>query len=178
MDKIKVYDNFLNNEELNKVIELVTKKTWIFGQRSNQDRIYNQKNIPFWQMELEDEDYFKVDMVELIKSKCKKNLMLKKVYANGQTFGQDGSYHKDSEETNCLTFCLYLPDFDTKFDENVCGYLLIKIPDSIHNVYYETPFNRAIIFPSHYSHKGLAYNRFISSLRVSIVWKFEETKDT
>jgi hypothetical protein len=177
MENIMVFDDVLNENEIIKVINIIKEDNWSFGHRSNADKPHTQKNIPFWYMGLDNNEFITTDMVKLIEEKCNKKLRLKKVYVNGQTYGQDGGYHIDTCEENCLTFCLYLPDFDVKLFDDVNGYLLIKIPNSVHNVYYESYFNRGVLFPSNYFHKALPYNRFISSLRVSIVWKFEEIKD-
>jgi len=58
--------------------------------------------------------------------------------------------------------------------ENASGEFFIKIPNEKHIVSIEPKNNRGIFFPSHYLHKGMAFNNFFNSVRLCITWKLEE----
>lgn len=171
MENILVIDNFLNEEEYNTVMKIMNSKTWIYGQISNQD---SSTGIPFWYMLLSDSDFFTKNLKEKIEKEFSRKFNLQIVYANGQTFGQDGEYHTDSDNLNAYTFCLYLNDISNEELENVGGELCIKIPEKKYGVYFPSLFNRGILFPSNYYHKGNAFGRLIKQIRVCFAWKLEE----
>ena len=85
---------------------------------------------------------------------------------NGQTFGQDGTFHQDDTLDNAITVCMYLNNV-TETD----GPLIIKVPNEIKMVAIEPIHNRLVIFPSKYFHKGMSFNRYTSGLRVCLAWK-------
>jgi hypothetical protein len=88
-----------------------------------------------------------------------------------QTFGQDGSFHIDDIGDNMYTFCLYITQ-EKELDKNG-GDFLIKCPNKKYTYSIETNFNRGIMFPSEYLHKGLAYNHCSKHIRLCITWKLE-----
>jgi len=97
---------------------------------------------------------------------------LDRVYANGQVYGLDGSFHKDNEDPKAFTFLLYvIPDYIR--DVNGCTDFLID--GQITSV--PPVANRAVFFPSNIEHRGLAPGRFFSYLRVTIVWKMTLLED-
>jgi hypothetical protein len=167
MENIKIIDNFLNNDDLQLLNNIISSKCWDFGQESTRDC------TPFWIINLDDEIFFSKYIKDKIEYEFEKKFILKRVYANGQTFGQDGSYHVDDYEENTFTFCLYVHIIDN-IEEDLGGNLYIKVPNE-KIVFSIEPFrNRGVLFPSTYIHKGCAFNRYVKSMRVCIAWKLEE----
>jgi hypothetical protein len=171
MEDIVVLDNFLNEQELKKAYTIIiSSSTWKFGHKSNSEA----NETPFWTMDLNDEPFFSIYLKEIIEKTFLKKYVLKRVYANGQTYGQDGSYHIDSEKENTYTFCLYLNNIKPKDVDAAGGCLYIKIPDKKYKICYQPINNRGIMFPSNYYHKGVSFTRYIMDMRICVAWKFEE----
>ena len=164
MELIQVVDSFLSDDDLKRINMIIDSKTWTFGHQSTPTNI----NIsPFWTVDLIKEPFF----TEYLKCKIEEHLHIKTilnmVYLNGQTYGQNGTFHQDDPRENAYTFCLYLNG-----DENTDGSIIIKIPGDKRMIAVEPIHNRAIYFPSNYFHKGDAFNRFHPGLRVCVAWKF------
>jgi len=172
MDKIHVIDDFLQDDELNKVNEIIKSKTWSYGHTSNGNRLNN--DINFWNVKLDDEDIFSMEIKKIIEKTFSKKLNLLRVYANGQTFGQDGSYHIDNDSENHYTFVLYINKINKEDVDLAGGYIYFKLPDLKYKICFEPLNNRGIFFPSTYIHKAAAFTRFITDMRIAIAWKFEE----
>jgi hypothetical protein len=93
-----------------------------------------------------------------------------------QTSGLDGGYHVDKEHQGCYTFCIYITRLSNSEIENNNGELFIKVPNKLYVISIDTYSNRGILFPAHYYHKGMAYNRMITHNdgRLCITWKLNE----
>ena len=170
MENILVYDNFLNSDELNKAKEIIESKRWSWGHKSL-DEI---NTTPFWTMDLSNIDFFSIYLKEVIEKHFGKKFKLLRVYANGQSFGQDGNYHTDSSDDNTYTFVLYLSHIEKKFIDTAGGYIYFKIPGKNYNICFEPIYNRSIFFPSKYIHKGTAFSRYVMDLRICVSWKLKE----
>jgi len=59
-------------------------------------------------------------------------------------------------------------------NEDLDGNLYIKIPDEKHILSISPNNNRAVFFPSNYIHRGTAFSKKSSNLRICIAWKFIE----
>lgn len=180
---VNVFDNFLTYDELEKCNVLYSKPYWKFGQLSDSSPIAT----PFWIMALDDDTFFTKDLLLKIESVTQKKYTLQRVYANGQTFGQDGTYHLDDESDESYTFCLFVnKQITNETVDNIGGEFIFKIPitvdkytssisdNSTHifsRVIVEPIYNRGILFPSNLLHKGVAFNRYNKGLRISIAWK-------
>lgn len=175
MNKIQVFDDFFTENEISKCTEAVSRPAWKFGQISQSSLI----STPFWMMTLDDDIFFTKDLLLKIERVTQKKYTLQRVYANGQTFGQDGTFHIDSPSDDAYTFCIYLNKQIThKTLDNIGGEIVFKLPNSdtgsgspFSRVMIEPIYNRGILFPSNFFHKGLAFNRYNKDLRVSIAWK-------
>ena len=180
---VNVFDNFLTYDELEKCNVLYSKPYWKFGQLSDSSPIAT----PFWIMALDDDTFFTKDLLLKIESVTQKKHTLQQVYANRQTFGQDGTYHLDEESDESYTFCLFVnKQITNETIDNIGGEFIFKIPitvdkytssisdNSTHifsRVIVEPIYNRGILFPSNLLHKGVAFNRYNKGLRISIAWK-------
>ena len=170
-ENIFVCDNFLNEDELEKATNIIRKRSWNYGHTSGD--IKERFLTPFWTMNLNNNDYF-VHIKSIIEKHFSKKFKLVRVYAIGQTYGQNGSYHIDSDEPNTYTFCLYLTNIEKEAIDTAGGYIYFKLKDKQYNICYEPLFNRGIMFPSNIYHKGCAFNRYIMDMRICVAWKLQE----
>ncbi len=170
MENINIYDDFLTSQDIKECLNIVQKPEWKFGQFSD-DRIIV---TPFWYMELIHNNFLKDIIKEKIEYVTKKKFNVMRLYANGQTYGQDGGFHQDDVSQDTYTFCLYCTEISLDMTELVGGHIEFILPESQHSINIKTIFNRGIFFPSHYFHRGIAFNRYVSDLRICIAWKLKE----
>lgn len=171
MENIKIIDDFLNNDDLQILNSIISSKKWEYG-HSSKGR--EKVNTPFWSMDLIDEIFFSEYIKDKIQDYFQKKFVLNRVYANGQTYGQNGSYHQDDENENTFTFCLYINVIENSDIEMAGGNLYIKVPNEKIIFAIEPYSNRGVLFPSNYFHKGCSFNRYITSMRICIAWKLKE----
>jgi hypothetical protein len=170
MEHIKVYNNFLDIDDMNKCKTIIKEGKWEYGHTSNQNNMFN---TPFFIMNLKHIDFFNTYLKEKIENMVGQKLILDRVYANGQTFGLDGCYHQDNINPNTMTFCLYINEIGDDIIEDIGGNIFFKVPNiQDFSLALEPKYNRGVYFPSNYFHKGVAFNRYIVNMRTSIAWKF------
>lgn len=171
MNNIKVYEHFLTSDELKMCQQITSEHTWHYGHTSNQVGIFT----PFWYMELFHNDFLKEFIKHKIENITNKKFKVNRLYANGQTYGQNGSFHQDDTNEKSYTFCLYISQMDENMSDEIGGYIQFKIPEiNPFIVELEPAFNRGILFPSNYFHRGNAFSRYVSNIRICIAWKLEE----
>jgi len=171
MEKIHVIDNFLDKEDLEMALNIVKSLQWTFGHKSNS---MHSHDTPFWSCSLNDNVFFKKNVLKIIEKTFNKNFEINRVYANGHSFGQDGSYHIDDENTDCYTFVLYLHEIMEADVELAGGHIYFKLPELKYKICYEPLLNRGILFPSSYIHKACSFSRYIMNLRSSVAFKLKE----
>jgi Rps23 Pro-64 3,4-dihydroxylase Tpa1-like proline 4-hydroxylase len=170
MENIKVYDNFLKENEIKRVVDIISSKKWSWGHTSD-------KTITptlFWTMDLKENEYFTVYLKNVIEKHFSKKFKINRVYANAQTYGQDGNFHVDDESPNAYTVTLYISDIDKELIDTIGGYISFKLPNKTYLVNFEPYYNRCVFFPSNYLHRGSAFCRYCMELRICIAWKLEE----
>ena len=176
MEKIKVFDNVLDNDELKEVMDRTYKSSkWSYGHISDHD---DTINTPFWLLSLENDNFFNTIILKKIENLTNKKFKILHLYANGQTFGQNGNYHIDNNNENCYTFCLYVSNYKlTEDTKNVMyGDIQFKIPnfDDRFTLSVTNTTNRGLFFPSNYLHRGTSFGRYIPGLRICVAWKLKE----
>lgn len=176
IDGVEIFDDFLTPEELEKCAEATSRPEWSFGQISRASPIAT----PFWMMVLNNDAFFNTQLLSKIEKAANKKFTIQRVYANGQTFGQDGTYHQDDDSNSgdsCYTFCIYInKQITAETADNIGGEFVFKIPNQsseLSRIMIPPIYNRGILFPAHYFHKGLAFNRYNKGLRISIAWKLK-----
>ena len=172
MEKINIYDDFLTAEEMAQCRKIISTSNWEYGHDSNSN---SSINTPFWYMELITYDFFKIQIKNKIEKLMNKKFNVLRVYANGQTFGQDGCYHLDSTSEKDTTFCVYITPVPSDSIKDLNGHILFRIP-TLHNfiVGIEPLCNRAVSFPSLYYHRGTSFSRYFQNIRICIAFKLEE----
>jgi Rps23 Pro-64 3,4-dihydroxylase Tpa1-like proline 4-hydroxylase len=156
--------NFLPVTDFNRTASFVfDSKNWNLSGKS-QD--YTPK---FWYLDLSSEPFFNEYLLQKIRTLCQKDFQLKRVYANGQTFGQDGAFHQDDTEPNCFTFIMYLNPIDECDLEKWGGETQFKVDEGF--LSYVPLTNSAILFDSRLWHRGMSPNRHVDVMRVTVAWK-------
>jgi len=158
------FTNFLSVTDFNKAASLVFEsKNWNLGGKS-------QANTPkFWYLDLSNEPFFNEYLLNRIRTLCQKDFKLKRVYANGQTFGQDGSFHQDDTEPNSLTFLTYMNPIDDSEIDSWGGETQFRADEGFRS--YLPATNSALLFDSRLWHRGMSPNRHMDVMRVTIAWK-------
>ena len=181
-DKIQIFDAFLTPEELQTCADVAKRPMWSFGQISQTSPI----STPFWMMTLTDDPFFNTHLKTKIEAAANRKFTVQRIYANGQTFGQDGTFHQDdaAESGSSYTFCLYTnKQITAETSDDIGGEFIFKVPnqqpnnDPFSRIAVAPLYNRGILFPAAYFHKGLAFNRYCKGLRVSIAWKLQEVRE-
>jgi len=165
---IERYFDFLTQEKYNQLIKIVEKLQWEYAGYSTTESNSNR----FWYSELMEHPFF-TEWLSEIERLSNKKFKIDRLYANGQTLGQDGSWHADSEEDSGYTFLYYFNDGD---DISLIGETYFMVEGEPIAV---TPIpNSAIIFPHKFVHKGMAPRKGYNDLRVTIAFKLTELPTT
>ena len=156
--------NFLQVTDFNKASSFVfDSKNWNLGGKS---RDYTPK---FWYLDLSNESFFNEYLLNKIRTLCQKDFQLKRIYANGQTFGQDGAFHQDDTEPNCFTFIMYINSIEEDDLEKWGGETQFKMDEGF--LSYVPLTNSALLFDSRLWHRGMSPNRHVDVMRVTVAWK-------
>lgn len=172
MDKILVIDNFLSSDEIIKCKEIIVNLLFVHGVTSDGNKKYF--STPFWGIDVNNNEFFRTTVIKIIEKKTCKRFRIHKIVVNAQTYGENGIYHIDNIEDGRYTFVLYFSNINKEELEHSEGCLEIKTPNEIFIASYEPEFNRGILFPSNYLHRGLSLSKHISDIRISIAWKLKE----
>ncbi len=160
MDKIKIFDNFLNYVDHDRVIEYTSRPMWSFNGGGEFSR--------FWHMDgLEKEPFFNSYLFNKIKDSLNLKVEVLRIYANGQTACQSGVPHIDDGD---ITF-LYYP---TQNWEVWMGGSL-NFLDSKNNIFETVQYkeNRGCCFPAKILHFANPPERKFNGLRISVAWKLK-----
>ena len=168
MDILTCYD-FLTPDEHQYAIEnTINSSNWAFKGHSDD----KSTDLTFWYLPLDHDTFFTTKLVEKINQYTRKNFVLERVYANGQTYGLSGSLHRDKENGNnqYYTFLYYVqPNWLPEWGGQTVFY-----DDNEKMVFQQFPTpNLGIIFNSEILHAGLEPTRFCSILRVTIAFKLK-----
>ena len=156
------FTDILSDEEFDKLEELLYRPKWGYTHKSTADDKWRR-----WRMELKDDLFFTELFLKKIENLTDKSFEIKAVYANGQTYGQNGSWHQDSIEPNYYAFIYYANrDWDLLWG----GSTLFNSGISI----YPIP-NSAVFFPCNIFHYGQEPTRHFEGLRMTVAYKLEET---
>lgn len=181
-----VIDNFLKPDILKSVNNTLKITGWDYSNQACKESFnrfwiqkYYHNSDPYHQSESEAEinkniNSFNKIIFNQIKKIFGKELLLKRIHANGQTYGQDGDWHTDDIDSNENSYsCLIYVSPNVNFEnvEAYGGYTQIKIDKSILSI--EPVYNRAVIFKSSNVHRGSCFNRDITDLRMSLSFIFD-----
>jgi len=169
IDAPHIFDNFITKEEHSNILMLMESFPWMFGKRtikkfgepkSSSEYMYWTKKILH--------AYFYINILRKIENKARKRFKVHRVYINGQTFGQDGKFHKDDDRDNMYTAVIYLSMYDINFG----GSTQFLIDLNLTSV--EPVIGRLVLFKSYVQHRALAPLREGScQLRQVLVYKMQ-----
>jgi len=158
------FTNCFTVTDFNKVASFVFESNnWTMSGRSND---FTPK---FWYLDLTQEKFFTEYLLQKICNLCQKEFKLKRVYANGQTFGQDGAFHQDDTEPNTYTFIIYMNTIDDCDIERWGGETQFKVDEGFLSFIPVT--NSGLLFDSRLWHRGMGPNRHVDVMRVTVAWK-------
>jgi hypothetical protein len=163
--EIQRFTNVLSVLDFKKAQEFIDKGTWTTGGSSGIGT-----PVKFLYMNLAENKFFSEYLRDKILALTGKQSTLKRVYANGQYNGLDGSFHQDSTRDGTWTFLLYLTEIEQSQLDEFHGTTDVKRGDQIFSFQPET--NSAILFPSQLWHRGRSPSRFFPGLRITVAWKF------
>ena len=147
---VEIFDDFLDSEEIYYLQQL--QHHWVMqGSESS-----NPYNLPFLYYTPQVTSFYK-NLFKKIKKKIGKH-SLGRVYFNGQSYGQDGSFHVD----NCdKTVLIYVSPYDWEWGgfTQVGEEIIAPIT------------GRMIAFDGMTPHKGFSFSRQTCPMRISLAYK-------
>tara|TARA_Y100000389_G_C17211540_1_gene388745 strand:- start:55 stop:585 length:531 start_codon:yes stop_codon:yes gene_type:complete len=175
MKDINVINNFVNDEELQEIIDAIHNSSWKYSQCSDLASVGDipKPGVKFWKAELiQEEETIGKKLLTKIEKLFDKKYKIQRLYANGQTFGQDGTFHQDDPSDNVYTLLIYISPITVENIEYIGGFTEFKRGDNIINV--EPYKKRGIFFKSNLYHRGMAPCRLSDLLRVTVAMKVVE----
>ena len=160
----EVYSNILNLGELMYCQQLFENGAWKMTNWSGSKATERR----FLFMDLQEDAMFTETIFERLKQLTGKDFELRNVYANGQTFGQDGDFHTDGEDKANWTFLVYASEVTDG------GLTLFRTPGTKLLSAVEPIRNTGVLFKASLIHRGLAPSRDCNALRVTIAYKLRE----
>ena len=166
---IRRFTNFLSVIDFDTVWSIINKEKM---EAQSGQSLEGARKFGF--LNLDNEPFFTNYLVEKIKRAVDlPNLHMDRVYANGQVFGQDGSFHQDNERPGTFTFLLYMNKVNDL--DKWGGETQFKFYDDQLTV-FQPETNSALLFDSTLWHRGLGPSRHIDEMRITIAWKFTFTE--
>ena len=162
------FKNVLSKEQHQHVLDVLTERAWSFDNWAEHEA---DKGILCWSMwGLETREFFNTVFFNRIQEITGRKYNYSRIYANGQSFGQDGVFHLDENDPNAHTFLYYATPLDPLEVYEYGGETqFIQDTGEMYHVY---PFtNTAVIFSGNIWHRGMGPNKWSKQLRTSIAFK-------
>ena len=167
-DKIMTFPNFLHVVDYKKAQELLfSSQMWSFNNSA-----HTAISKPsFWFAWLSDIKFF-TDIVQDFLNEH--NLSIIRIYANGQTYGQDSDWHLDDDQPDHWTLLLYLNDISRDEIDSWGGCTEFK---TSRGLIKQLPIpNTALMYKSDIWHRGVSPARHVKDLRITIAWKLKKNQ--
>ena len=164
---MEFYKNVLTKEQQDYVVKkTIMSDRWSFSQKSDDSK---PDNYTFWQLDLNNDKFFSETFLDRIKELTGKNFDVERIYANGQTYGLPGAFHKDTREPNGRTFLYYAnPQWNVDWGGETIFY-----ENNNPTVNFPVP-NSAVYFDGNIKHFGKDPSRKTNILRVTVAFKLFE----
>tara|TARA_B100001964_G_scaffold64414_1_gene73446 strand:+ start:2939 stop:3472 length:534 start_codon:yes stop_codon:yes gene_type:complete len=165
---VTTYDHVFNVDDFKTILKKVSGPVWEFGHTTypKEDPRF-RLCTPFWKVELQDDEFFAVHLLNKIERVTDNKYTLDHVYANGHTYGLDGTFHLDDYNSNSMTFLLYAMP---KWKKEWGGYTSYQISETeLYSVYPEP--NKGVLHHGDCYHTSGPISRQYPGLRVTIAWK-------
>lgn len=167
--KFNIYDDFLTKDELSRIEKYFERPIWKFGHSST-----DSDNLPqqWFVASLNHLPVFTRILKEKIETLVGSKYSLLRVYANGQTILNGGSWHQDADKSDHFTALLYISDINKHNVEQIHGHTEFRTKDGL-SISVEPLKNRLVVFDSSIFHRGNA-PIVPGFLRISIAWKLKK----
>ena len=197
MKDITIFENFINDEELEEARQLLGEESlnldnklygennpdknrkWHFQQVDNCDKksLIDLRPERSWPFDMENIIPSAKKVILKIKNKIDKctntNFKLERVYLNRQVRGQDVTLHVDANEFNAYTLLIYIGDITPENYDKAGGDLELKTKE---NTRVEPFTKRAVLFKGYIPHK--AYGPLVPDItRISFAFKIIDTSN-
>ena len=158
---MKIYDNFLTEQDKDYIQSIIKTDRWRFGIKSKS----NCDNT-FWVLDkLEFDPFFNPYLLNKIKELTGDNLAIERIYMNGHTSSGHGNMHKDSEFEQGRTFIIYC---NSEWNIEWGGGTYFAENDTIVN---NKPYS-AVYFQNNIEHFATPLSKDFNGLRVTLAFKF------
>jgi len=163
---IDIINNFFTESEIDFLNQASAKGIWSFDAHSSWAASSENSKPTFWY-----KDIFLTKATDLFYEKIKRgtnrDIVVDRVYVNGQARGQSGWWHVDVPPPflNHFTIVYFAQEWKPEYG----GHLLIKT-DSVISILPE--YNKAVIFDSTLEHMGLEPTVYCNMQRESFACKF------
>ena len=197
MKDITIFENFINDEELEEARQLLGEESlnldnklygennpdknrkWHFQQVDNCDKksLIDLRPERSWPFDMENIIPSAKKVILKIKNKIDKctntNFKLERVYLNRQVRGQDVTLHIDDQKPNVYTLLIYIGDITPENYDKAGGDLELKTKE----ITRIEPFTkRAVLFKGYIPHQ--AYAPLVPGLtRISMAFKIIDTSN-
>jgi len=189
MKDITIFENFINDEELEEVRQFTGDESlnldnkyygnraiyrqWYFNEEDNADKkmlidlLYDMENI------IPSAKKFILKIKNRIEKCTNTKFNLERVYFNRQVRGQDVTLHVDDDRPNYYTLLIYIGDITPENYDKAGGDLELKTKE----ITRIEPFTkRAVLFKGYIPHQ--AYAPLVPGLtRISMAFKFIDTSN-
>lgn len=160
------YFDILSDKDFEYLMNILKEPKWSYGRKSNK-----YDTVKFWQMDLDSDNFLKNTFVPIIEKLTNTKLNVHQIVANGQTFGQEGSWHYDDNNDDSRTFVFYTNKCD---DISIVGETYFKDDDG--NISCANPIpNSGVFFKSSMMHKGCSPKIEFNDMRITIAFKLSTT---
>jgi len=157
------FDNVLTSEQQEACIRELETPTWQMAESI-------PDSYTFWYKNLIDSSFFNTFFFDVITNLTKKKFVIDRLYANGQSYGQSGYLHKDSEKEECWTFLYYA---NPKWSIDWGGSTVFYKNETEYDQALFIP-NTGVIFKSNILHAGLEPTRHFKDVRMTVAFKLTE----
>ena len=161
--EIKIVDNFLDEEDFKKIINIIGYTSW--GLHSSSE-FESTKESSILYSNLTDESFFNGYLFDKVVGQLDEDdYKLERIYLNGQWSGREGTFHKDGCD---FTSLIYM----THYEYGWGGFTEIMTKPEP-TLIYPIP-NRLVIFPGNIFHKAYSFAYQNCPLRISLAFKIEK----
>jgi hypothetical protein len=164
----KKFNDVFTAEQHHEILTVFKRRGWSFDNWSLQEA---DKGILCWSFwGLESEPFFNTTLVSRIEELTGNTYRVDRIYGNGQSFGQDGVFHVDTDDSRAHTFLYYPTKLDIVDVYEYGGETQFLQDDG--DMYHVYPFtNTAVMFDGRIWHRGMGPNKWTKELRMSLAFK-------
>lgn len=161
--QIKIFRNFLNDDDFKVIQSKILEPKWSCNHRSSSD----EDNSLFWKMsDLEYDDFFSKYLFNKIKELTQEDFEIDRIYFNAHNAAGQGYPHTDSESENGRTFLIYCND---KWDLKFGGGTSFVINNEV-KTFFPYP-KSAIYFKNNVVHMADPVSKDFKGVRVTLAFK-------